>query len=226
MPQKVEIDGVEHNMYSEDEVKPLQASHEEVGKLKESVTKLQTELGIEAGQPLETMFERVKEMKESANPNWKEARRVMNGMKAALKEKGVEVDESGQVKSNPKGVSSEEIQKMIDDGIAKGINSATFKLNKDGALAGYNTEDRSKIEPVLDKLMALGGTLEENLALAEAKVFPGRSGSDTRRIYNSAVGGGAPLAGNQKENFAESNEGKNLGEMMGLNSFKKKPAAK
>lgn len=224
MPQEVEINGEKKTVYFEDEVKPLQASHDEVGKLKESLGKFQTELGVEAGQPLETVFEKVKEMKEAANPNWQEARSVIKSLKGALKEKGVEVDDkTGQVKSNPKGVSPEEIQKMIDDGISKGISGATFKINKDGALGSYNAEDRAKLEPVLDKLMALGGTIDENLSLAEAKVFPGRQMSATRRVYNSAVGGGAAIAGEEGNKFSESQEGKNLGKAMGLSAFQEKP---
>lgn len=223
MPQKVEIDGVEQTVYSEDEVKPLQTASEEAVKHKESLEKLSKELELGEGETLES---KIKEMKESANPNWKEARRVMGSMKAALKEKGVEIDESGQVKSNSQGMSKEEIQKNIDEGIAKGISSATLKINKDGALNSYSAEDRSKLEPVFDKYMALGGTIEESLSLAEVKVFPGRSSDATRRVYNSAVGGGVPLSGGQKENFAENEEGKNLGNLMGLSSFQKKPANK
>ena len=199
MPQKVEIDGVEQTVYSEDEVKPLQTASEEAVKHKESLEKLSKELELGEGETLE---DKIKEMKESANPNWKEARRVMGSMKAALKEKGVEVTETGEVKSNKQGLSQEEIQKMITDGISAGINSATVKINKDGALNSYSVEDRSKLEPVLDKLMSLGGSLEENLGLAEAKVFPGRSVDSTRRVYNSAVGSGAPLSSGQKENFS------------------------
>jgi hypothetical protein len=219
MPQTVEIDGVEQTVYSEDEVKPLQTASEEAVKHKESLDKLGKELELGEGETLEG---KIKEMKESANPNWKEARRVMGSMKAALKEKGVEITETGEVKSNKSGLSQEEIQKMIDSKIAEGIGSATLKINKDGALGSYSAEDRSKLEPVLDKLMSLGGSLEENLGLAEAKVFPGRAGNNTRRVYNSAVGGGAPLSGGQKENFADNEEGKNLGNLMGLSSFQKK----
>lgn len=218
MPQQVEIDGVEQTVYSEDEVKPLKTASEEAVKHKESLDKLGKELELGEGETLEG---KIKEMKESANPNWKAARQVMNSMKTALKEKGVEVTETGEIKSNKQGLSQEEIQQMIDSKIAEGIGNATLKINKDGALAGYNAEDRSKLEPVLDKLMALGGSLEENLSLAEAKVFPGRSSDATRRVYNSAVGGGAPLSQN-KEDFAEREEGKNLGNLMGLQSFKKK----
>ena len=222
MPQQVEIDGVEKTVYSEEEVTPLKTANEEAVKLKESVTKLNKELGVEEGQPIESIFEKVKEMKESANPNWKEARQVMKGLKDALKEKGVEVDDSGKIKSNPQGVSAEDVQKMIDDGIAKGISSATLKLNKNESLAGYSAEDRAKLEPVLDKLMTLGGSVEENLSLAESKVFPERAINSHRRVYNSAAGGGATIQGENKNDFSESAEGKSLGEAMGLSSFKKK----
>lgn len=208
MPQEVEIDGVKQTLYSEEEFK---ANQEDINKQKEVITKLQTELGIQddSEKPIESLFEKVSELKESANPNWQEARKVIKNLKTALTEKGVEIDEStGQIKSNPQGISTEEIQKMIDDGIAKGINSATLKLNKDDLLSGYNNEDRAKIEPVLDKLMTLGGTLKENLELAEAKIFPDRAGNATRRTYNSAVGGGAQQDGIEENKFAKSPEGK------------------
>jgi hypothetical protein len=44
MPQKVEIDGVEQTVYSEDEVKPLKTASEEAVKHKESLEKLGKEL--------------------------------------------------------------------------------------------------------------------------------------------------------------------------------------
>lgn len=221
MPQEVEIDGVKKTVYSEEE---HEAAIAEATKQKEVITKLQTELGVEDGQPIETIFEKAKELKESANPNWQEARQVIKGMKEALKAKGVEVDENGKVKSNPQGVSMEEIQKTIKDSVAQAVGEATGNVRKESLLSGYNAEDRKKIEPVLDKLMTLGGSLEENLELAEAKVFPGRVGNATRRVYNTAVGGGAPAsAGGQTEKFDESADGKALGKTMNLSFAKEKP---
>jgi hypothetical protein len=221
MPREVEIDGVKETIYSKDE---LDVASAEGVKQKEVITKLQTELGVEEGQPVETIFERAKELKESANPNWQEARKVMKGMKEALQAKGVEVDESGKVKSNPQGVSMEEIQKTIKDSVAQAVGEATGGVKKEALLAGYSAEDRKKIEPIFDKLIALGGSLEENLEIADAKVFPGRTGNATRRIYNTAVGGGAPAsAGGQTEKFDESGEGKGLGKIMGLSFAQEKP---
>lgn len=219
MPQKVEIDGEEKTVYSEEEVKDLKAGHDANLSKKETLTKLQAEIGLGEGEKLE---DKIKELKELANPNFKEARNVIKSLRTALKEKGVEVDENGRVKSNEQGLSAEDIQKMIDDKIAQGISSATSKLNKNEALSGYSAEDRAKIEPVLDKLMALGGTIEENLELAEAKVFPGGSASGTKKVYNNAVGGGVKVGGDNKDNFADTPEAKSLGNAMGLSSFKEK----
>jgi hypothetical protein len=223
MPQKVEIDGVEKNVYSEEEVK---AVNEENVKQKELLTKLHAELGVEGEQSTEVLFEKLGELKDSVNPNFKAVREVVKNLKTALKEKGVEVDEStGQIRSNSQNLSMDEINKAIKDEVKKMVIDVTNHSMKESLLSGYNSEDRGKIEPVLDKLMTLGGSLEENLDIAEAKVFPGRTGNSTRRVYNSAVGGGAPASagGGKGEFFADSTEGKELGGIMGLKFAKEKP---
>jgi hypothetical protein len=218
MPHEVEIDGEKKTVYLEDEFK---AKSEEATKLQESITKLNEELGLGEGETLE---EKIKDLKENQNQDIRGLRTAYKNAVSALKGKGVEIDEkTGQVKANAQGLSAEEIGKMIEDKISQGISSATLKINKDGALSGFSEEERKKIEPVFDKLMAIGGSVEENLSLAEAKVFPDRAGNPIKRVYNSAVGGGAHVSvDGSKDDFSQSNQGKGLGEMMGLSSFKKK----
>jgi len=218
MPQKIEIDGEEKTVYTEDEVKNLQAGHDANLSKKETLGKLQGELGIETGQPIEAVFEKIKEFKDAANPNWQEARKVIKSLTTALKDKGVEVDANGNVKANPQGVSAEDIQKIVAEAVEAKVGLTT----RQQALANYSDEDKGKLEPILNKLMTLGGTLKENLDLAESKVFPDRIQNNTRRVYNNAQGGGAPSSGGDKsDDFASTGEGKSLGAQMGLTYAKK-----
>ncbi len=227
MPQEVEIDGKKQTVYTEEEVQPLQAGHDANASKKETITKLGETLKIDGDVTMESLTKKVDELKEDANPNFKAVREVIKNLKIALKEKGVEVDEkTGEIKTNEKGVSKEEIADMIKKGVEEGVTEELSKVDKGKILGGFNEEDRKKIGPVFDKLMKLGGTAEENLGIAEAKVFPDREPSTARKAYNGAVGDGAPAsgAGGDNSDFAQSDQGKSAGKAMGLTSFKEKPA--
>lgn len=223
MPEKIKLeDGSEREVPTEEELKELneiKASHESSKEQVEAFSKLRETLGIEEGQSVE---DKIKELKDSANPNWQKFRSNFNAMKKTLKDKGVEVDEdTGEIRSNEKGLSEERIVELLNKTIDDKLNSFSSKTTKEQALSKFSEEDRSKIEPVLEKVMALGGDIEENLAIAEAKVFPGRNINTVKNAYNNAGGHGAPMGQGNEDSFDKSDQGQSAASAMNL-SFAKK----
>jgi len=220
MPKEIEIDGEKQTVYTEDEVKPLRESIEAQKADVEKFTNLQKELGLGEGQSVE---DKIKQLKEEANPKWREFRGAFEDMKKELKKKGVEVGEDGKINSNEKNFSMEEINKIISEKVSEGLRSFSSTTEKATALSGYSEDDRKKIEPVLDRLMALGGDFRENLSLAVGTVFPGRNVNSAKSVYNSASGGGAPAyQSGQDKTFDESDDGKEAAASLGLSFSKKK----
>lgn len=219
MPQEIEIDGEKKTVYTEDEVKPLQAGHDANKEKKAFLGKLSEELGLEEGQGVE---DKIKELKESANPNWSKFRGTFKNMQKALKDKGVEVDdETGHIVTNEKGLTADEIKKIVAEQTSETIKKELSQTKRDEFFAGYSEEDRKKVEPVFDKLQSLGGDSKENFDLAVAKVFPGRQSSPAREAYNNAIGGGPFIKKDGKEDFTETDKGKDLAKRIGLKFVKK-----
>ena len=95
---------------------------------------------------------KIKELEESSNPNWKKTRERIAGLESALKEKGVELNDDGSVKSNPQNVD-------VDDLLAKatkaGEQAATKTMlggNLDKLLSVYEPKSKEVIKVFYDKL--------------------------------------------------------------------------
>lgn len=208
MPREIELeDGSKQTVYTKEELAGYKQGAEKNKERKEALSKLEKELGVEEGQKLE---DRINELKENANPNFGKYRRKLSALEKFAKEKGVNVDEEGNVISGSQPISAERIQQMIDEGTKKALSTTA----KEQQLARYKEEDRKVVEHYLDKLMATGGNLEENLALAEAKAFEGKE-VDIVKLANSNLSGLAPrrTEGGEKK-FTDTEEGKKLLEQL------------
>lgn len=215
MPKEVEIDGVKQMVYTEDEVKPLQAAVESGKGELELLSSIKKTLNIEEGEELGKVVEDLK------NSNFGKVRDKMKFMEKKLKEGGVELGEDGRVIENKQGLTEDKIKELINNTLKEGLSQFSNQTTKVQALAKYSDDDRAKLEPVFDKVMALGGSIEENLAIAEAKVFPGRQINNIKNAFNNAGGHGAPN-GQEGDSFDKSEAGQNAAAAMGLSFAKKK----
>lgn len=116
----------------------LQALQEKAQKAEELETRLKDMV------PKEEVEKAVKakedELSQQINPNWQKARQRMNSLETALKEKGVELNEDGTVKSNPQGVDIEEVKRE-----ARESARAELAGNKLANLLGQYDEESAKI---------------------------------------------------------------------------------
>lgn len=208
MPREIELeDGSKQTVYTEEELSGYKQGAEKNKERKEAISKLEEELGVAEGQALE---DRIKELKENANPNFGKYRRKLNALEKFAKEKGANFDDEGNITSGNQPVSAERIQEMIAEGTKKALSTTA----REQQLARYKEEDRKVVEHYLDKLMATGGSLEENLALAEAKAFEGRE-ADRVKLANNNLSGLAPRRTEQGEKpFTDTDEGKKLLEQL------------
>lgn len=211
MPEKITLeDGSEREILTADEQTALQTEAQRAKDLDGTVKTLNETLGVPEGKSL---VEHAKELKDAANPNFPKLRAVIHGLKTALQEKGIETNEEGEIVVKPVGMTREDAEKIAADQVNK-----TLSENKKGELLGRISDagERQVVQSYLDKLMALGGTLEENYSIAYSKAFPERKVDPLKDIINTS--GGAPRINNSGTpvEFATTEEGSALAKHMGL----------
>ena len=134
--------------------------------------------------------------------NVRNMRNRIKELKGALKEKGVEVNDEGQVVENNNQFTPEQIAKMTDEVVEAKLQ----KMKRDEALSQFTSEERKSVEPLLDKLMTTGGSVQENLEIVTTKLFPDRKVDPLKQAINTATGSG-PRETPKDDNFADSETG-------------------
>lgn len=189
MPEKITLaDGTEREVPTVEEQEAAATAQKQLEELKpvtEQFNKLKEELEIGEGETLE---DKLKELKESANPNWQKTRALIKTLKEAAKAKGIEVNDDGEVVTKPNTLTKEEAEKIA----ASTFSSLQNGEKKTKALANFPEEEKKSIETIYDKLSVLGGTFEENMSLAIAQVKPETKGHPLDVVVSHG-GGGAPI---------------------------------
>ena len=122
---------------TQEQLDALESKVVELEKVKDESTAKATEFEV-----AKTDWEKKeKEYQEQANPNWQKARQEIDRLKAVAKEKGVEFNEDGSVKSNPQQIDLEQIRQ-------EAANAARGEL-----LGGRLTELLSEYEPESAKVV-------------------------------------------------------------------------
>lgn len=204
MPKEIiNDDGETEIVYSKEEVEGLEKGAQKNKERKQTLSDLAKEVGAEDPNNIK---DKLGELKETANPNFAKYRKKFNTLEKIAKDKGYVVDENGEVVDGNKPITAEQIQKQTEEA----VNRALSTKERESALSQYKDDDRKLVEHYLDKLMSTGGTLEENLKLAEVKAFPGGEVDKAKQIYNSASGGVPRTTKPNSKGFSESEEGKAL----------------
>ena len=185
MPKTVTLDdGTEEEVYTKEEVEGYQKGSDKNKERKEELSQLREKLEVgEDGKIIDS----ISELKENANPNFAKFRKKHTAMEKELKEKGVTLDDDGNIIDGEARMTSEEVQAMVD----KGVDLKLSGNAEENALAQFEGEDKKLVKHYLDKLIPTGGTLEENLELAISKAFPSRDVNDIK-LSISSNGGGRP----------------------------------
>jgi len=194
-------DGVEEEVYTKEEVDGLQQGSDKNKERKEELSQLREKLGVgEDGKIIDS----ISDLKENANPNFAKFRAKNKAMEKALKDKGQEFDDEGNLINGQQAMTSEQVQELVDKGVDKKMSGTA----RENALAPFEGEAKKLVEHYLDKLIPTGGTLEENLELAVVKAFPDRDINDIK-LSISGNGGGRPAAytGDKKKPFTETDKG-------------------
>ena len=208
MPKEItNDDGVVETVYSKEEVEGLQAGSDKNKERKQQIADLSKEMDIQEG---ETFEDKLKEMKENANPNFAKFRKKHNAMEKELKEGGKSFDDNGTLIDGAKPLSSDDIAKQIEDKVKEVVSSTTSSSTKDQALAGFTKEDRATIEPHLDKLMTIyPGDIQGNLELAVNKAFPTGMPDAVKQTLGSSSGQGPRInTTGKKEKYSDTEAGK------------------
>jgi len=208
MPKEIELeDGSKETVYTEEELNEYKEKSEKTEEQKERLSKLGEDLGLEEGQSVE---DKIQELKENANPNFGKYRKKFNALEKIAKEKGVQIDDEGNVVSGDTKINAEEIKKIVEEQTLETLSSNKRK----DVLSQYEEEDKKLVEHYLDKLVVTGGSLEENIKVAERLAFPDRDISNVKLI-NNGVSGGAPRRQDpNKKTFTDTEEGKKMLEQL------------
>jgi len=193
-------DGTEEEVYTKEEVEGYQKGSDKNKERKEELLQLKEKLGVSEDG---TFDDTINELKENANPNFTKFRAKHKAMEKALKDDGKEFDENGNPVTGNEQMTSEEIQELIDKGVDKKLNTSA----RETALSEFDGEDRKKVEHFLDKLMPLGGSLNENMDIAITKAFPESNVSDIKKAMSSGGGRPAPYTGGKQKSFTETEAG-------------------
>lgn len=209
MPETITLeDGTTREVLTEQEQTDLQAGHDANITKRDAVNEfnsIKEGLELKEGESIE---DKLQEMKDAVNPNFKGMREKIKAVTDAAKAKGVEFDADGNVAAENKQLTAEDVRKQVEDVVSSNQN----KSFKEKALSTYQESDAKTIGSVFDKLEALGSDPVENMKLAIGKVFPETNVSQLD-LARQALGGGAPRQTDKKD---VSNDLKSFGANFGL----------
>jgi hypothetical protein len=185
MPEKIILeDGTEREVLTDDEVKNFKAGHDanaEKRPIVEQFNKAVESLELKEGQ---TMEQRLVELKDAENPNWKKMRDTMKVLKDVAKEKNIDIDDDGNIVEKKEGLTAEDAAKIAEDTVLK----ARKNQQKTEALSKFSKDDAVTVSEVFDKLDSVGGSFESNMQLAIEKTLPGQSYDPLKQAINSPGG--------------------------------------
>jgi hypothetical protein len=212
-------DGNEFDVPTEEELKDLQTKAASAGKLDEFNTQtaeIRKALDLKDDDDI---ISAVKNIKESANPNWPKARHTIETLTAFIKasNKDAEIDADGNIKTKAKELTQEDIEAITEKKIAESLAKNTLATR----LGAYPEGKREVVKSYFDKLSSGQELNAENIDkyIKEAEVlsFP------TVRATQAPLEGGEPKLSAEGSQFVESAKGKEAAEaLFGEESFTKK----
>lgn len=182
----------------------------ELRPLKDSSTKAQEEFKAKE----ETWQKEKADLEQAANPNWQKARKTIDALKQVAKEKGIEVDDEGNI-INRQGVTVEEVQKRaVEAARGEMLNARLEEL-----LGDYDEESGKIVRHYYNRLIT-GETIDlknikKFVAMAEsaAEVETGKKPEKSKAFIYS--GGQGPRYPDEKQKLDDATA-KELADRMGI----------
>lgn len=159
-----------------------------------------------------------KELEPQINPNWSKARQVIASLQKIAKDKGVVVNDDGEVVSNPQGVNVEELLKKAQEQGALGARNELLGGHVGKYLSKFDTDSQAIVKRQYDKLTAGESVTLDNvdqfLAQAEesARVILGSKLSVTKKAIQFGGGSGPRV----REGSVDSAKVQGLAAAMGI----------
>lgn len=213
-------DGTEREVMTDEEIKDLKSKAETSESLSKQYDTLKQELGIKDGENFE---DKIKELKESSNPNWQEARKKISTLESVVKQlktEGKEIADDGTIKVAEERMTKDEVAKTSEATTRKVL----FDTEKSRILAKYDEKTKAVVEHYLNKLMTGEEQNIDNLykfsSEAEKLANPNSTSNPLNRfgqrpLHSYPNNGMKP----EQNDWAATEEGKSAGSAMGLSSF-------
>lgn len=211
MPETIKLaDGTEREVPTQEESEAASKAIQEAETLRkanETFSSIKTELGIgENDDPVQ----KLKELKESQNPNWAKVRAKMKAAEIKLEEAGFKIDDEGVITKKGEVVNVEDVISKATEAGRKGAEQVLANKVKESMFGQFaDPAERKTVETIFDRLMEIGGDIKENFEIAVAKTFPDRKGDIVSKAFYGGSGG-SPLKQEKTETKIESSMGRNI----------------
>jgi len=209
-------DGNEVEVTTEEEQKALEDKAGKVEDLEKSAEELKgftDSLELKEGQ---SVADKIQEMKDDGNPDWKNMRAKNASLEKALKDSGKDIDDEGNIIEKEDKLSTEDLEKKITEGATKvNINNQI-----DTELLKFKDEDQRKVvKHYFDKLASgedmTAEKVDKFMKEASQLAIPEGETNPLHTIVN--VSGTAPRSpSGDKTNFADTDAGKGLAKSLGM----------
>ena len=223
MPQTLyDVEGNEKEVLTDAEIEALKSPQDA---LKSVMTELGLEVGDNVTEKLDDLKNRVKELKEAENPNWKAARQKISSLEnliSNLKSQGKNIDDKGNIIDDNKNFTAEDIEKKAQ--LAARGELLSEKI--EDTLSVYNEDEQRVIKHYFNKLSA-----GEDLTLRNVDKFLAESiklanvdnGSiSAEKKSASRIGSSSSSYNGASKNFADTDAGKGVLNLMGIKTTEDK----
>ena len=197
-----------------EQIAELEAKAAKVDTLEEQIK------GMVPGADLEKAKADLKQAQDDMNPNWPKTRAIIDNLRKVAKEKGVEVDDDGNVRSNPNNVNMDDLVKRAEEAGRSSARNELLGTHLQSRLSGYDKESATLVKHFYEK-MTNGETVTIDnmdkfvqMAHSAAEVESGSVIKNTSRATNFSGGQGPRQTGDVKG--LDNTSAKNLAGLMHL----------
>ena len=195
----------------EEKVEAMEKELGELRPLKDTSQKLQEEFK----QKEDTWTKERVQLEEAVNPNWQKARKTMDAMRVALEEKGVKIDNDGNVVSNPQNIDIEKVKQEARDAARGELLGGRLEE----ILATYDVESGKLVKYNYNKLIAGETVTLQNIQgfINQAEqAARAASGSEIKKKAFTFTGGTGPRSNEETQGKLDDATAQQLGSRMGL----------
>lgn len=197
-----------------EQIAALEAKAAEVDTLQEKMK------GMVPGEELTKLKGDLEQAQKDMNPNWPKTRAIIDNLRKVAKEKGIDVDDEGNVRSNPNNVDMGELIKKAEEAGRSSARNELLGTHLQTRLGGFDTESAKLVKHFYDKVTTGESVTVDNIdkyvqmAHRAAEVESGSVIKNTSRATNFSGGQGPRQTGDVKG--LDNTSAKNLAGLMGL----------